>query len=350
MTTSNSTAPTLPAEWEPQDAIILAWPHEHTDWQPVLNNIRKTCLELIKQITRFESVVLFIPNQNEFDSIRPLLLQNKINPEKIIPVFADYNDTWLRDTGPLTVRTNGGIKHLDYRFNGWGNKFEHGLDDKLCEQLFKHPKFEKNHSEKFDINLEGGGIDSDGQGTLLTTRQCLLNPNRNPGLSMQDYESQFRSQLGIKKVHWLQHGEIIGDDTDGHIDMLARFCSATTIVYSACLDPNDPHFEPLRRMKIELEKLADQNGNSYQLTTLPVPAAIFDQNNARLPASYCNFLIINKAVLVPVYDDPNDELACKELATCFPEREIIPVDALTMIQQGGSLHCLTMQLPEGSYQ
>jgi len=348
MTTSDCTALTLPAEWEPQDAVILAWPCEQSDWLPVLNDIRKTYLELIKHITRFELVVLFIPNQKEFDSVQPLLLQNQINLEKIIPVFADYNDTWLRDTGPLTVRTTSGIQYLDYRFNGWGNKFEHGLDDRLCEQLFKHPRFAKNHSEKLDIKLEGGSIDSDGQGTLLTTRQCLLSPNRNPELSEQDYENLFASQSGIKKVHWLQHGEIIGDDTDGHIDMLARFCSTTRIVYSACLDPDDSHFEPLSQMKTELEKLTDQNGHPYQLTALPVPAAIFDQNNERLPASYCNFLVINQAVLVPVYNDPNDEWACKQLAACFPDREIIPINALTMIQQGGSLHCLTMQLPVGS--
>lgn len=348
MTLTDMPTPVLPAEWEPQDAIILAWPHEHSDWLPLLADIRKTYLELIKQITRFESIILFIPSKKEFAAIKSLLLQHQIKLEKITPVYADYNDTWLRDTGPLSLRTDHGSQHIDYQFNGWGNKFEYELDNKLCEALFTHPSLQKNPVVKSDVILEGGSIDSDGQGTLLTTEPCLLNPNRNPKLCKDDYESLFTSQLGITKVHWLQYGELLGDDTDGHIDMLARFCSSTTIAYSRCPDRNDPHFSALGKMRTELENLTDMDGNHYQLVELPIPAAIFNSQNERLPASYCNFLILNQAVLVPVYHDLNDMLACKRLGECFPDREIIPIDALTIIKQGGSLHCLTMQLPVGS--
>ena len=253
MTITDTPAPVLPAEWEPQDAIILAWPHERSDWLPLLADIRKTYLELIKQITRFEAIILFIPSEKAFAAIKSLLRQNQIKLEKITPVYADYNDTWLRDTGPLSLRTDHGIQHIDYRFNGWGNKFEYGLDNKLCEPLFMHPAIKKNPAVTSDIILEGGSIDSDGQATLLTTEPCLLHPSRNPQLSKQDYESLFMSQMGIKKVHWLQQGEIIGDDTDGHIDMLVRFCSTNTIAISSCPDRNDPHFFTLGKMKTELK-------------------------------------------------------------------------------------------------
>lgn len=348
MTAPENSRITLPAEWEPQDAIVLAWPHQDTDWQPVLAEIQQTYLNVIHHITRFEYVVLFVRSETEYERISPLFVTNQIAVERIIPVFADYNDTWLRDTGPLTIKINDRNQFMDYRFNGWGNKFEYALDNALCEQLFKHPALSENEILKSNIILEGGSIDANGQGSLLTTRQCLLNPNRNPTMSMQDYEKLFESELGINTVHWLTHGEIIGDDTDGHIDMLARFCSPNTIACCVCLDNHDPHYKPLQKMKAELEGLTGPDGKHYQIIELPIPGAIFDQTNRRLPASYCNFLIINKAVLVPVYNDPHDELICDKLAKVFHGREIIPIDAHTIIKQGGSLHCLTMQLPAGT--
>lgn len=338
----------FPAEWEPQDAIILAWPHQDTDWQPILKDIQQTYLNIIQQITRFEYVVLFVRSEREFKDIGILFNDSGITIEKIIPVFADYNDIWLRDTGPITVRVNNHYQFRNYRFNGWGNKFEHTLDDKLCARLVEHPAFSKQPMVDSKIILEGGSIDTDGRGTLLTTRQCLLNPNRNPTLSLPDYEKQFEIELGIKTVHWLQHGKILGDDTDGHIDMLARFCSPNMIAYCVCSNPDDVHYQSLHKMGLELKALTDLAGKPYQLIELPIPSAVLDDDNDRLPASYCNFLIINKAVLLPVYDDPNDEIACNRLAEVFPEREIIPINAKTIIKQGGSLHCLTMQLPAGS--
>jgi len=345
---NHTLAPVLPAEWEPQDAVILAWPHAQSDWLANIANIQKTYIELIRHITRFESVVLLIPDQPEKIRLQSILLENQIAVDKVIPVFANYNDTWLRDTGPVSIKVNTEIHYLDFRFNGWGNKFEHQHDDQLCKRLFEHFTIQPRLIEQFEIILEGGSIDSDGNGALLTTEACLLNPNRNPTYSKDDYNNLFSDKLGVDNVHWLKHGHIIGDDTDGHIDMLARFCSANTIAYSSCDDRDDPHYESLNSMKAELENLITADKDRYHLIDLPIPAAIYNNQNERLAASYCNFLVINDAVLVPVYDDPNDTQACEKLEACFPGREIIPINALNIIQQGGSLHCLTMQLPAGS--
>ncbi|MGD8785706.1 MAG: agmatine deiminase family protein [Thioalkalispiraceae bacterium] len=338
----------FPAEWEPQDAVMLAWPHAMTDWQPRLDDIQQTYLAIIKQITRFEPVVLFVPESDYLESLKPRFLDHHIENEKIIPLFAAYNDTWLRDTGPLTIKQNNTIKFIDFRFNGWGNKFEYHLDDQLCKQFSLHPSVNNKEMNKQDLILEGGAIDTDGQGVLLTTKQCLLNKNRNPALAEIDYEDIFAELLGIKKVLWLEHGMILGDDTDGHIDMLARFCSDSVIAHCVCHQENDPHYVSLEKMTTELKSLTDPDGNNYELIELPLPKPIMDDQGERLPASYCNFLIINKAVLVPVYNDEMDTVACTRLAQAFPQREIIPVDATSIIRQGGSLHCLTMQLPAGS--
>lgn len=342
-------SPRLPAEWEPQDAVLLAWPHEKTDWQPLLADIQQTCLTLIQHICRHQKVILIVPDQKKFESVQSRLLEKQINSSNIIPVFARYNDTWLRDSGPISVIVGNQVSMIDFRFNGWGNKFEHELDDELCRNLFQQLSINKTLTKRSELVLEGGSIDSDGDGTLLTTQQCLLNPNRNAGTTRKDYEALFYQELGINKVYWLNSGELIGDDTDGHIDMLARFCNPDTIAFCSCDNKNDPHYLPLFQLKEELEKLRNRDDQGYDLVDLPIPAPIYNDTNERLPASYCNFLILNKAVLVPVYNDPNDEVACERLAKVFTGREIIPVNALVIIQQGGSLHCLTMQLPAGSF-
>ena len=199
-----------------------------------------------------------------------------------------------------------------------------------------------------NLILEGGSVDSDGQGSLLTTRHCLLNPNRNPSLSAAEIETQLKDLLNIERILWLSEGLILGDDTDSHIDMLARFTDINTIVYTACNDESDEHFLPLQAMKQELEGFTCKDGTAYNLKALPIPKAIYNDAGERLPASYANFLIINKAVLLPVYDDPNDQVAINVLQSCFQDREIIPINARPAIAQGGSLHCLTMQLTTGA--
>lgn len=337
-------------EWCEQDAILLAWPHAETDWSPNLAAIEDTYLEIIKHTTRFQKVVLLAKNENQQKSIQSRFTASNINAANVIILCVDFNDTWLRDSGPLTVTNDEGLILLDFRFNGWGEKFNAEKDDAICRQLSQLNLFAKVHSKSLDVILEGGSVDTDGAGTLLTTRQCLLSSTRNPALKENDYEELFNQEFGISRIIWIENSELIGDDTDGHIDMLARFCSENIIAYSSCDDINDPQYISLHNMEAELARLKTVAGTPYKLLALPIPAAIYNKIGERLPASYANFLIINRAVLVPIYDDKNDAVAINVLHECFPDREIIGIDARAIIEQSGSLHCLTMQLPKGVLQ
>jgi agmatine/peptidylarginine deiminase len=234
---------------------------------------------------------------------------------------------------------------LDFIFNGWGNKYPHAQDNELTTKLHARSAFGNTPVESIDLVMEGGSIEVDGEGTLLTTESCLLNPNRNPGLKREQIESQLRHYLGIDRILWLKHGAIDGDDTDGHIDTLARFCDAETIAYQACDDADDPHYAGLKAMEAELQTLRRKDGEPYRLVSLPWPAAIHDDTGRRLPATYANFLIVNGAVLVPTYNDAADAGALKALAGAFLGRSIVPVMCRPLIYQYGSLHCVTMQLP-----
>lgn len=334
-------------EWSAQDAVLLAWPHTDTDWKDNLADIHRVYCELIKHITRFQRVVLAVASPVVKQDAYTQLQAAHIPLQKIVFVEIPYNDTWLRDTGPITCADDGHLIMHDFRFNGWGGKFNAELDDELVAQLHKQNTF-TTELQTHSIFLEGGSIDADGAGSLLTTSRCLLTTTRNPSMSREAYALLFKKSFDIDRVLWIENGELLGDDTDSHIDMLARFCDQTTIVYTACKDKNDVHFESLQQLETELHNLRQANGKPYQLVPLYIPAAQFDDEGERLPASYANFLIINNAVLVPVYNDEMDKDACAKLAACFPGREIIPVQANAIIQQGGSLHCLTMQLPAGS--
>ena len=336
-------------EWHPQDAVLLAWPHADTDWHTSLDAIHRVYVDLIKQITRFQYVVLVVHNASVRNAAREVLMAHQIALEQILFVEAPYNDTWLRDTGPISCKNQGYIELHDFRFNGWGGKFDARLDDQLCQQLFQQSIFSP-HQKRHGIFLEGGSIDTDGIGTLLTTSRCLLTRTRNPAMNRSDYADYFEQTFQIQRTLWINHGELLGDDTDSHIDMLARFCNPQTIAYSACDDASDVHFASLKNLEDELQRLRQTDNTPYRLVPLPLPAAKYNGAGDRLPASYANFLIINQAVLVPVYADAMDEAACQRLADCFPGREVIAIEANAIIQQGGSLHCLTMQLPAGSLQ
>lgn len=236
---------------------------------------------------------------------------------------------------------------MDFGFNGWGLKFPADLDNLISRQLKQKglllPKL-----NTIGLIMEGGSLESDGLGTILTTAECLLSPNRNPQLDKSEMEQALSSLVGAKRVLWLQHGGLAGDDTDSHIDTLARFCPDNTIVYQACDHPLDEHFEPLKLMERELEAFTAPDGSPYRLIPLPWPKARFDELAHRLPATYANFLIINGAVLVPTYRDPeNDAIALERIAQAFPGRETIGIDSLPLLEQHGSLHCVTMQLPQG---
>lgn len=309
-----------PAEWEPQDAVLLAWPHENTDWCNLLNEARQTFAAIQHAIEPFERVLLVRPDAYD------------------IPT----NDTWARDFAPITIEEEGRPVLLDFTFNGWGGKFPADLDNEITGRLHQLGAFGKTPLRNIDLILEGGSVESDGEGTLLTTEECLLNPNRNPHLSRGQLEERLKQELGVHTILWLRHGALAGDDTDAHIDTLARLCPDKTIVYVACDDPSDEHYEPLKAMETELKAF-----KGYRLLPLPWPSAKYDTDGHRLPATYANYLVINGAVLVPTYNDPADPAALEVLQKAFPGREIIGIDCTTLIRQHGSLHCVTMQIPRG---
>ena len=317
----NSKNKRLPAEWEPQDAVLLTWPHEATDWLPVLPVARKNFADIAEAIERFQRLILVRLDAFDLPS----------------------DDTWARDFGPITIEEDGKPLLLDFTFNGWGGKFPAEQDNALTRKLHQLGAFGQTPLRSVDLILEGGSIESDGEGTLLTTTECLLNPNRNPHLSKEQIEEILKQELGIHTILWLNHGALAGDDTDAHIDTLARLAPNRTIVYVACDDPEDEHFNELKKMERELKAFKD-----YRLLPLPWPSAKYDADGERLPATYANYLVINGAVLVPTYNDPADAPALNVVQKAFPDREIIGIDCSTLILQHGSLHCVTMQIPEGA--
>ena len=329
----------LNAEWSAQSAVMLAWPHRDSDWRDNLSDAEGVYRELVSQITRFEAVLLLYRDEEHFRHISTALADHKVNMNRIRWAAVETNDTWARDFGPITVFESGRPVLLDFTFNGWGNKYAADKDNRVTDRLHADGCFGSTPVRTIDFVLEGGSIESDGQGSLLTTRHCLLTPTRNPSFTERDIETQLQTHLGVDRILWLDHGELRGDDTDSHIDML--------IAYTSCNDPDDEHYPPLQALHKELQQLRQRNGAPYRLIALPIPAAKYAEDGQRLPGSYANFLIINAAVLLPVYDDPADAVAIARLQACFPEREIIAINCLPLIRQSGSLHCVTMQLPEG---
>jgi agmatine deiminase len=336
----------LPAEWEPQDAILLAWPHKNTPWKRQLEAAVQLYEALVSVICDYADVVIAIPEE-EIADVRLRLEAMEIPLDYVYFYVADYNDTWTRDYGPITVQTNEGMKLLSFSFNGWGEKFASDLDNQTTQTLYALGAFPAAAIEVIDLVLEGGSIESDGQGTLLTTTSCLLNKNRSSHLSKDEIEQKLKVIFGAKKINWLSSGYLAGDDTDGHIDLLARFCPNNTIVYTACDDEQDEHYSLLKKMEEELENLTNADGQSYRLLPLPWPGAKFSDTDSRLPATYANFLIVNEAVLVPIYDSLSDEDALEVMSQAFPGYEVFGIPCLTLIERGGGLHCITMQLPEG---
>jgi agmatine deiminase len=333
----------LPAEWEEQDGVIIPWPHLQTDWAPILEDVEPVFAEIVATISMFERVILLIPVPGCADS---QLETAGACMERITQCPVPTDDTWARDFGPITVLEDDNPLLLDFCFNGWGLKFPAGLDNLASQRLSESGVFSR-PIETVSLVLEGGSIESDGGGTLLTTSTCLLSPNRNPHLSRKQIEQALSSAFGSSHILWLDNGGLAGDDTDSHIDTLARICPDDTIMYITCNDPQDEHFSPLSAMKAELESFRTRGGEPYRLIPLPFPKPCFDNDKARLPATYANFLVINGAVLVPTYNDASDAAALAAVKEGFPRRSIIGVDSRQIILQHGSLHCLTMQLPKG---
>ena len=341
MTPSN---PRFPAEWEPQAAILIAWPTADTDWAPRLAEVEETYIALVAAITRFQRVVVCVADDDVETYADIRLRSNRVDMARVRFVTVPYNDTWLRDSGPITLKAGDTFRLLDFRFTGWGGKFDASDDDQLVQRLSEQKLFLNSNRQLVDFALEGGAVDTDGMGSLLTTWQCLH--ERHPDATREELTSKLAGWLGQDRVLWLDHGALEGDDTDAHIDTLARFAPGDAIVFQACDDEADSHYPDLKAMADEIAALRTKDGRPYRLFPLPWAKPILDDGR-RLAASYANFLVINGAVLMPAYGDAADDRAAAVLAEAFPGREIVQVPCRPLIWQNGSLHCITMQLPRG---
>jgi len=323
----------IPAEFEKQSFIQVIFPHLHSDWVEYLEDAEKNFIDIINAITHYQDCLVIC---HDIDYVR-----TKLNAsESLHLIHADTNDTWARDCSAITVYEDEEAKLLDFTFTAWGGKFEASLDNKLSQSVSIHYEAPM---QKVDFILEGGAIESNGKGTLLITDECVFNPNRN-SLSREKSLEFLKQSLGVTNIISLKNGYLSGDDTDSHIDTLARFTDENTIAYIKCDDKEDEHYEALAAMEAELKGFKNQDGKSFHLIPLPFTKAIYDEDE-RLPATYANFLILDLAVLVPVYDDENDTKALAIFETLFPTREIVAINCSTLIRQHGSLHCVTMQFP-----
>ena len=335
--------PTLPAEWAEQSGVQLTWPHAGTDWAPMLDEVSACFTQIAKQIARHELLLIVTPEPQKV----MMQIRNQVMMRNVRFMRCDTNDTWARDHGAITLTDAQGPQLLDFCFNGWGNKFASEKDNAVTRQAIDNGFLQGKYINHLDFVLEGGSIESDGEGTLLTTSACLLNPNRNPQYNKVDIEEYLKRALHIKRILWLDYGYLAGDDTDSHIDTLARFCSPDTIAYVKCDDPADDHYEELAKMEVQLKTFVTPTGKPYRLLPLPMADKVIFEGE-RLPATYANFLIMNQEVLYPTYYQPiHDEQAKEILQQAFPDKQIVGIDCRALIKQHGSLHCVTMQYPKG---
>ena len=335
----------LPAEWHKQSLIQLTWPHKDTDWAYMLDEVNDCFLKIAYEVLKRQSLLIVAPDP---DSIRDSIDNYGADIQKLVTSKINTNDTWARDHAFITLlKEDATPLLLDFCFNGWGMKFAANYDNQINNELyFHHPVLKGEYVFCRNFILEGGSIESDGKGSLLTTEQCLLAKNRNE-MNRQEVEDFLKETFNLKQVLWLKHGYLAGDDTDSHIDTLARFCSTNTIAYVKCDDKEDEHYEALRAMEEQLKTFRTLAGEPYRLLALPMVDKI-EENCERLPATYANFLIMNDAVLYPTYNQPaNDRKAGEVLQQAFPKHEIVGIDCRALIKQHGSLHCVTMQYPQG---
>ena len=334
-------------EWTPCDGVLMALPESDTDWDYILSEALDQYINIVRNLT--ENGIHVAMLCRNVDKARKRLLSCK--EAYITFIEAQYNDTWTRDYGPLTIKHHGELRGLDFGFNGWGLKFAADKDNLINRFLHQKAVFSPGlYRNRSGYILEGGSVDTDGKGTILTTTKCLCSPNRNGGLAKKEVVEKLTEYLGAKHVLFLDYGALMGDDTDSHIDTLARMAPENTIVFTGCRNVDDPHFEELLKMRAQLTMFRNQDGEPYNLVELPLPDPIFDENGERLPATYANYLVINDCLFVPTYNQPaNDNLALQTLRIPFPEHKIVGIDCTILIRQHGSLHCATMQLPEGLF-
>ena len=319
----------LPAEWEKQDSIMITFPHQNSDWAYCLDEITQTYIKMITAISAYMKCLVICDDTKRVKNILKPYLNSNISLVQI-----PTNDTWIRDYGAIDVIKKSTVVSFDFTFNGWGEKFDASLDDRVNRELYNKGVFD-NTLKSLDFILEGGSIDSNGEGVLLTTKRCLLSKQRNPNMSQKEIDSFLKHTFNLKKIIWLENGYLAGDDTDSHIDTLVRFLDSKSIAYVKCYDKDDEHYYELNEMEKELKK------SGFELYPLPLTSAIFYENE-RLPATYANFLFINGAILLPQYKDRNDEKVFTFFKSFYKNRDIIPIDSTTLIKEHGSIHCATM--------
>ena len=336
-------APDLPAEWHTHSGIQLTWPHAGTDWAYMLEEVQQCFINIAQKIAKRELLLIVTP---ELEKVKQQIAAT-VNMNNVRFLQCATNDTWARDHGAITMIDTGTPSLLDFAFNGWGLKYASELDNQITRQAVEAGALNGQYVNRLDFILEGGSIESDGMGTLLTTSECLLSSNRNERLNQVEIEDYLKSVFHLQQVLWLDHGYLAGDDTDSHIDTLARFCSTNTIAYVKCEDKEDEHYGALHAMEEQLKTFRTLAGAPYRLLALPMADKI-EEDGERLPATYANFLILNDAILYPTYNQPqNDKKAGEVLQQAFPGRQIVGIDCRALIKQHGSLHCVTMQYPTG---
>lgn len=339
----------LPAEWEDSEAVMIAWPHADTDWAYMLAEVTETYVEIARSI--IDSGVTLVVVAPDV-SLPKRYLDKYDSPHRpIIYCEIPTNDTWARDFGPITVEVDGvGKLPLDFTFNGWGMKFAADKDNLITSAAADMGIFSNRPECRRMVVLEGGSIESDGKGTIMTTSECLLSPNRNPWMAKENLERYLLDAFGADRMLWIDHGYLAGDDTDSHIDTLARLAPDDTIVYVAAPDDEaDEHYEALKRMEEQLKMLRTADGMPYNLVGLPMADARYDEDVDRLPATYANYLVVNDTILMPSYRSPRkDLLAAQMMQVAYPGHKVVQIDCSPLIKQHGSLHCVTMQLPRGT--
>ncbi|MEZ6058145.1 MAG: agmatine deiminase family protein [Planctomycetaceae bacterium] len=338
----------MPAEWEPQEAVWLSWPHRTASWPGAFQSVVPVFVQIAKNIAATQLVRINVGTIELRDQVDRLLRTAGVCIERVRYHMNPTNDAWCRDHGPIYVvrDTNGGRERaiLDWDYNAWGGKYppfdsDNAIPSRIAEEFGEY-RFVPG------MILEGGSIDVNGAGTVITSEACLLNKNRNPSLTREQIEQRLRDYLGVQQVLWMGDG-IVGDDTDGHIDDMTRFVSRETIVTVVEDDPQDVNYHALMDNLRRLRLLRHPDGSPFRIVTLPMPGPVYFEADERLPASYANFLIINEAVLVPTYRDENDQRALDTLQQLFPTRKVIGIDSTPLVWGLGSIHCVTQQQPKG---
>jgi agmatine/peptidylarginine deiminase len=345
----NKKAYRLPAEWEPQSGVQLTWPHEQTDWAPMLSEVTKTYEDMAREIRRREPLLIVgPPTDDTWARDHGFITLLSVEGSELSDKSSGFSNVTSDDSTKVTQHSTLNTKLLDFCFNGWGEKFPAEQDNAINRRLYDEGSVQGEYVDHLDFVLEGGSIESDGKGTIFTTSPCLLAPHRNQPLTKEQIEERLKEYLYADRILWIDYGQLTGDDTDGHIDTIVRIAPNDTLLYIGCDNPEDEQYEELRLMEEQLKTFRTIDGLPYTLKKLPLPRPIYDEDGERLPATYANFLIINGAVLCPTYAQPDlDAEALRIIGEAFPDREIVGIDCCPLIRQHGSLHCCTMQFPVG---